>query len=38
VQDVAAALHAAGATPRDVAAIFEALVAAGALPALVVLR
>jgi len=38
VQDVAAALHAAGATPRDVAAIFEALVAAGALAAQVVLR
>ena len=38
VQDVAAGLHAAGAKPAEIAAIFEALQAAGALQAQVVVR
>jgi flagellar P-ring protein precursor FlgI len=38
VQDVAAGLHAAGAAPEEVAAIFEALADAGALSAEVVIR
>ena len=38
VQDVAAGLHAAGAKPEEIAAIFEALQAAGALQAQVVVR
>lgn len=38
VQDVAAGLHAAGAKPEEIAAIFEALQAAGALQAQVVIR
>ena len=38
VQDVAAGLHAVGAQPREIAAIFESLKAAGALPAQVVVR
>jgi len=38
VQDVAAGLHAAGAKPAEMAAIFEALHAAGALAATVVIR
>jgi len=38
VQDVAAGLHAAGATPEEIAAIFEALRAAGALRADVEMR
>lgn len=38
VQDVAAGLHAAGAEPREIAAIFESLKAAGALAAQVVVR
>jgi flagellar P-ring protein precursor FlgI len=38
VQDVAAGLHAAGVKPGDMAAIFEALQAAGALRAEVVVR
>ncbi len=38
VQDVAAGLHAAGVRPEDLAAIFEALQAAGALRAEVVVR
>jgi len=38
VQDVAAGLHAAGAKPQEIAAIFEALQAAGALQAQVVIR
>jgi len=38
VQDVAAGLHAAGARPQEIAAIFEALEAAGALAAQVVVR
>ncbi len=38
VQDVAAGLHAAGARPNEIAAIFEALEAAGALAAQVVVR
>ena len=38
VQDVAAGLHAAGARPEEIAAIFEALRAAGAVVAEVVVR
>lgn len=38
VQEVAAGLHAAGAKPEEIAAIFEALQAAGALQAQVVVR
>ncbi|MGH7742699.1 MAG: flagellar basal body P-ring protein FlgI [Candidatus Eiseniibacteriota bacterium] len=38
VQDVAAGLHAAGAKPEEIAAIFEALVAAGALTSQLVVR
>lgn len=38
VEDVAGALHAAGASPSDIAAVFEALHAAGALHARVVVR
>jgi flagellar P-ring protein precursor FlgI len=38
VEDVAAGLHAAGAKPEEIAAIFEALQAAGALSAQVVIR
>ena len=38
VQDVAAGLHAAGVRPEDMAAIFEALQASGALRAEVVVR
>jgi flagellar basal body P-ring protein FlgI len=38
VQEVAAGLHAAGAKPAEIAAIFEALQAAGALQAQVVIR
>jgi flagellar P-ring protein precursor FlgI len=38
VQDVAAGLHAAGATPEEIAAIFDALRAAGALRAVVEMR
>ena len=38
VQDVAAGLHAAGARPDEIAAIFEALVAAGALTSQLVVR
>lgn len=38
VEDVAAGLHAAGAAPQEIAAIFEALEAAGALTAEVVVR
>jgi flagellar P-ring protein precursor FlgI len=38
VQDVAAGLHSVGARPREIAAIFESLRAAGALPARVVVR
>jgi flagellar basal body P-ring protein FlgI len=38
VEDVAAGLHAAGAQSRDLVAIFEALQAAGALQAQVVVR
>jgi flagellar P-ring protein precursor FlgI len=38
VQDVAAGLHAAGAKPEEIAAIFEALQAAGAIHAQVVVR
>lgn len=38
VQDVAAGLHAAGATPEEIAAIFEALRTAGALRAEVEMR
>jgi flagellar P-ring protein precursor FlgI len=38
VQDVAAGLHAAGATPDEIAAIFEALADAGALHAEVLVR
>jgi flagellar P-ring protein precursor FlgI len=38
VRDVAAGLHAAGARPEDVAAVFDALRAAGALHAEVVVR
>lgn len=38
VQDVAAGLHAVGARPREIAAIFESLRAAGALAAEVVIR
>jgi flagellar P-ring protein precursor FlgI len=38
VQEVAAGLHAAGAAPEEVAAIFEALADAGALKAEVVIR
>jgi flagellar P-ring protein precursor FlgI len=38
VQEVAAGLHAAGAKPEEIAAIFEALQAAGALQARVVVR
>jgi flagellar P-ring protein precursor FlgI len=38
VQDVAAGLHAAGARPAEMAAIFEALHSAGALAATVVIR
>lgn len=38
VQDVAAGLHAAGARPEEIAAIFEALVAAGALTTPLVVR
>jgi flagellar P-ring protein precursor FlgI len=38
VQDVAAGLHAAGARPEEIAAIFESLHAAGALVAEVVVR
>jgi flagellar P-ring protein precursor FlgI len=38
VQDVAAGLHAAGVRPEDMAAIFEALQASGALHAQVVVR
>ncbi|HVO36468.1 MAG TPA: flagellar basal body P-ring protein FlgI [Gemmatimonadales bacterium] len=37
-EDVAAALHVAGARPRDIAAIFEALAATGALRASVVIQ
>lgn len=38
VEDVASGLHAAGAKPEEIAAIFEALQAAGALQAQVVIR
>ena len=38
VQDVAAGLHAAGARPQEIAAMFEALQAAGALTAEVIVR
>lgn len=38
VQDIAAGLHAAGVTPEDMVAIFEALQAAGALRATVLVR
>jgi len=38
VQDVAAGLHAVGAEPREIAAVFESLKAAGALMARVVVR
>lgn len=38
VQDVVAGLHAVGAQPREIAAIFESLKAAGALTAQVVVR
>lgn len=38
VEDVAAGLHAAGAAPQEIAAIFEALQSAGALTAEVVIR
>jgi flagellar basal body P-ring protein FlgI len=38
VQDVAAGLHAAGARPAEIAAIFEALRDAGAITAEVVVR
>jgi flagellar P-ring protein precursor FlgI len=38
VQDVAAGLHAAGLGPGDIVAVFEALLAAGALAAEVVIR
>jgi flagellar basal body P-ring protein FlgI len=38
VQDVAAGLHAAGARPDEIAAIFESLRAAGALRGEVVVR
>jgi flagellar P-ring protein precursor FlgI len=38
VQEVAAGLHAAGARPQEIAAIFEALEAAGALAAQVLVR
>lgn len=38
VQEIAAALQAAGAGPRDIAAVFAALRDAGALPALLVVR
>jgi flagellar P-ring protein FlgI len=38
VEDVASALHAAGASPGDIAAVFEALHAAGALHAEVTVR
>jgi len=38
VQDVAAGLHAVGAEPREIAAVFESLKAAGALTARVVVR
>ena len=38
VQDVAGGLHAVGARSEEIAAIFEALVAAGALRAEVVVR
>ena len=38
VQDVAAGLHAAGVKPEDMAAIFEALQASGALHAQVIVR
>jgi flagellar basal body P-ring protein FlgI len=38
VQEIAAALHAGGARPRDVAAFLEALSAVGALRATVVVR
>jgi flagellar P-ring protein precursor FlgI len=38
VQEVSAGLHAAGAKPEEIAAIFEALQAAGAIHAQVVVR
>ena len=38
VQDVAAGLHALGAAPADVGAVFEALRASGAIRAVVVIR